>query len=547
MSFARHCSLALAFLVSATGLGPVSADDLAPARSSESGDGVIAWKLRSAEETAAGSGRWRRATQSAEWSAAATAIIVCDMWDLHHCLNATRRVGELAPRIDAALNEARRRGATIIHAPSSCMEFYADHPARRRAQAVPAAAVLPPQIDQWCDVIPAEDQERYPIDQSDGGEDDDLDEHAQWAAQLAAMGRDPRAPWQRQVDLIAVDAERDYLSDDGVEIWSILEKHGIEHVALVGVHTNMCVLGRPFGLRQMAQHGKDVILIRDLTDTMYNPAMSPFVSHFTGTDLIVGYIEKYVCPTATSDQLLGGAPFRFRHDDRPRLVVATAEQEYKTEQTLPEFAAAELGREFSVQFVYGDEQERNTLPGIAEALADADVLLLSVRRRWLPENQMAAVRDFIAAGGSVVGVRTANHAFSVRDASPPAGLADWANFDADVIGGSYTNHHGVGPAVAARVAEGANASWILHGVDAATLASAGSLYQVSPLGPGAAPLLVGEIPGKPSEPIAWTNVNRYSGRVFYTSMGHPDDFQEKEFRKLLLNALRWAAHKDARS
>ena len=34
----------------------------------------------------------------------------------------------------------------------------------------------------------------------------------------------------------------------------------------------MCVLGRPFGLRQMAKNGKNVVLMRDMTDTMYNPA-----------------------------------------------------------------------------------------------------------------------------------------------------------------------------------------------------------------------------------------------------------------------------------
>ena len=291
----------------------------------------------------------------------------------------------------------------------------------------------------------------------------------------------------------------------------------------------------------MAQHGKDVILIRDLTDTMYNPAREPYVSHFTGTDLIVEYIEKYVCPTATSDQLLGGSPLRFANDDRPRVVIAIAEREYETNRTLTEFAATELGRDFSVQMVYGDPDQRNTLPGIVEALADADVLLVSVRRRWLPQEQMDAIRGFIQSGGSVVGVRTANHAFSQRNAEPTEGLADWANFDADVIGGSYTNHHGVGPAVDVRLAPNADEHSILEGV--AGLSSAGSLYRVSPLGAGASPLLIGEIPEKAPEPVAWTNVNAYSGRVFYTSLGHSDDFEQPAFRRLLKNALSWAAYR----
>jgi hypothetical protein len=78
----------------------------------------------------------------------------------------------------------------------------------------------------------------------------------------------------------------------------------------------MCVLGRPFGLRQMAKNGKNVVLVRDLTDTMYNPQRSPNVSHFEGTRLIVEHIEKFVCPTITSDQILGGKEFRFKGDEK---------------------------------------------------------------------------------------------------------------------------------------------------------------------------------------------------------------------------------------
>ena len=103
-------------------------------------------------------------------------------------------------------------------------------------------------------------------------------------------------------------------SDSGIEIWNLLEDRGINSVMLLGVHTNMCVLGRPFGLRQMAKNGKNVVLVRDLTDTMYNPKMPPMVSHFAGTQLIIEHIEKYVCPTITSDQLLGGKEFHFKGD-----------------------------------------------------------------------------------------------------------------------------------------------------------------------------------------------------------------------------------------
>jgi hypothetical protein len=51
--------------------------------------------------------------------------------------------------------------------------------------------------------------------------------------------------------------------------------------------------------------------MRDMTDTMYNSRMEPFVNHFRGTDLIVQHIERYWCPSITSADFLGGTPFRF--------------------------------------------------------------------------------------------------------------------------------------------------------------------------------------------------------------------------------------------
>ena len=93
-------------------------------------------------------------------------------------------------------------------------------------------------------------------------------------------------------------------------------QRGIERVLVMGVHTNMCVLGRPFGLRNLARYGKQVLLVRDLTDTMYNPERPPGVSHFAGTDLMVEHVEKYWCPTFTSSDITGKPAFRFKDDPR---------------------------------------------------------------------------------------------------------------------------------------------------------------------------------------------------------------------------------------
>ena len=479
------------------------------------------------------------------WNPQETAIIVCDMWDSHHCLNAVRRAVEMAPRMNDVLKNARDRGVTIIHAPSSCMDAYKDHPGRKIAQSAPMAGNLPSDISQWCRHIPAEDKGRYPIDQTDGGEDDDLEEHKVWHEKLAALGRNPKSPWKSQLALLTID-DKDPISDSGVEIWNLLEARGIKNVVLLGVHTNMCVLGRPFGLRQMSKNGKNVVLMRDMTDTMYNPAKSPYVNHFSGTDLIVEHIEKFVCPSITSVDFLGGEAFRFARDRR-RVAIIIGDDEYKTEESLPAFVESDLRPlGFEVIIVHSDPQDKNQFPGMAEAIQRADLVLVSVRRRMPPKDQLDALRAHIAAGKPVAGIRTASHAWCLRDpkqneAAAAEGKGVWPEFDAEVLGGHYTNHFGNGPKTTISVADGAKDHAILRGVEVEKLVGNGSLYKSSPLASSATPILIGSIPGQEPEPVAWTNLaGPKQARVFYTSLGHIDDFQNPAFRKLLVNGLYWA-------
>lgn len=509
-------------------------------RSAEPDSRPLEVHLRSQREVAADSGRYHREIKAEIWQAKDTAIIVCDMWDSHHCVNAVRRVGELSPRMNALLGNLRERGSTIIHAPSGCMNAYTDSPARMRAEKTKPATNVPADIGKWCDQITSESACPYPLDQSAGGEDDDLVEHAQWAATLKANGRNPRAPWLKQTEALTIDQQRDYISDSGPEIWSILEDRQIKHVAIVGVHTNMCVLGRPFGLRQLASHGKQVALIRDMTDTMYDPRCWPFVSHFSGTDLIVDHIERLVCPTFTSDDILGGTEFRFEGDKRPKLAILSAEDEYETEKTLPEFAAVHLGG-YRLHSVFGDTNDKGSLPGINQ-LADADAMLVSVRRRPLEPEQLKAIEAFVAAGKPVIGIRTASHAFCLRNKQPEAGLADWPTFDAEVLGGSYTNHYANDAYPKIKSVDQPADTPLAKSVSGLSFTSGGSLYQVSPLGAGTVPILMGAIEGQAAEPVAWTNVRAGGGRAFYTSLGHKSDFEQDQFRLLLANGIHWACN-----
>jgi len=176
---------------------------------------------------------------------------------------------------------ARAGGVTIIHAPSDTIDFYRESPARARVLAAPAGQMPAPT---------ERDAPPLPIDDSDGGSD---------------TGEKPwYKAWTRQHPAIEIDEQSDAISADGQEIWNVMKQRSIGHVLIVGVHTNMCILNRSFAIKAMVQRGVDIMLVRDLTDAMYNPAMPPHVSHDEGTRLVIDYIEKHWCPTIVSDDLL---------------------------------------------------------------------------------------------------------------------------------------------------------------------------------------------------------------------------------------------------
>jgi len=116
----------------------------------------------------------------------------------------------------------------------------------------------------------------------------------------------PFRAWSRQHPAIRIDHDCDAISDDGGEVYNLLRFWDIEQLLIMGVHTNMCVLNRSFGIKQMVRWRVPVALVRDLTDAMYNPARAPYVDHDAGTQLVIGYIERFWCPSITSDDLSQG-------------------------------------------------------------------------------------------------------------------------------------------------------------------------------------------------------------------------------------------------
>lgn len=245
--------------------------------------------------------------------------------------------------------------------------------------------------------------------------------------------------------------------------------------------------------------------------------------------------------TAVGGQATGGG----REGDRARIVFLIGEDEYRTWETLPEFARTEVAaRGHEVRIVQADPADKHRFPGLLDALREADLLVVSVRRRALPREQLDAVRAHLAAGRPLVGIRTTSHAFAPRGEDASKGEA-WPTFDPEVLGGHYHGHHGSGPRTVLRPAPGEERHPVFDGVVLEGFSSVASLYRVRPLEPGTTPLLLGAISGQPEEPVAW--LHRYgpaAARVFYTSLGHPEDFASPAFRRFLWNGMVWALNQD---
>jgi nicotinamidase-related amidase len=221
---------------------------------------------------------------------ARTAIIICDMWDTHTCGMSAHRVALMAPRMNQVVSAARSLGVMIIHAPSDTMKFYEGTPWRQRMRNAPMAASPIPIINR-CPRVPQEERD-FPIDDSAGGCD----------VPIVKPETGPPYPWTREhpaIDVLGFVG----VSESGQEIYNFCKQESIDKIVLMGVHTNICILNRGFGARQMTRLGFEVALARDLTDSMYDPRTRPFVSHARGTELVIEHIETMWCPSIPSEDL----------------------------------------------------------------------------------------------------------------------------------------------------------------------------------------------------------------------------------------------------
>lgn len=225
----------------------------------------------------------------------------------------------------------------------------------------------------------------------------------------------------------------------------------------------------------------------------------------------------------------------------PKILFVTGEREYFTEKSLTGFYQNDLKplayRAAFIRAKSNEGPERNDFPGLVSALKSADLLFVSVRRRAPKKAQLDALRQYLDSGKPLIGIRTTSHAFSLGGKPVPDGCAVWEDFDPVVLGGNYHGHFNDDPF---EIAIGpARNHPILAGVN---LAKSARLYRSGPLKPTTTTLLVSVAKkGQAAEPLAWTHsYGSNKTKVFYTSLGIAEDFENPAFRKLLVNAVAWA-------
>ena len=225
------------------------------------------------------------------------------------------------------------------------------------------------------------------------------------------------------------------------------------------------------------------------------------------------------------------------------MMVVEDPNNYDAPRTMRDFAEKQLrplGHQ--VKIIEGDKPQPHHFGGLVEALKDADLLVLFARRRFPPKEQMAAIRSYLDAGKPFLGMRTANHAFIPKpnEVVDPS-LMPWPEFTDEVLGAPNKGYETKGLPYSVAAAGGV-AGPLLEGVNTANIRGHQSLYKVSPLAADVTPLLIGtaKTETSPPMPVAWTRLyGAKKARIFYTSLGAPEDMESPDLQRLLINAVKW--------
>ncbi|GAB6164532.1 ThuA domain-containing protein [Thermostilla marina] len=210
-----------------------------------------------------------------------------------------------------------------------------------------------------------------------------------------------------------------------------------------------------------------------------------------------------------------------------RLCLVSGSFEYESDKSLDWFAAY-VKENFGIECDKAYAPSVDELPGL-DALDRCDCMVLFTRRLEIKGESLEKIKRYLTSGKPVVGIRTASHAFQ-----------NWLELDKEVFGGDYQGHFGKTIYPKIETAPGAADHPIVQGFK--PYVSKGSLYKNPSIAPDTTVLLQGSIP-ESTQPVAWTRT--YKGaRVFYTSLGHQDDFRQASFVGMLIRAIYWVCRRE---
>jgi len=240
--------------------------------------------------------------------------------------------------------------------------------------------------------------------------------------------------------------------------------------------------------------------------------------------------------------------------EKPHVVIVLGTLHYSPELTMPVFAKELENHGFKTTIVKGEGNPENkdelVLPGI-EALYEADLAIFFMRFLTLKDQEWKPIEDYFTAGKPVIGLRTANHSFKYKPDHPRHNWND--DFGRRVLGTPYIVHQ-AGTTEVSTVPQNSKHPIMTH-ITKTNWVSQGTLY-LTRLEGGAVPLAIGTGEGRPrllnkafgpiqvntseSDIIAWAWENEWGGKVFGSSFGHPGDFAEEAFNRMLINSACWA-------
>ena len=262
----------------------------------------------------------------------------------------------------------------------------------------------------------------------------------------------------------------------------------------------------------------------------------------------------------------GAGPGQGKH-----IVFVTGDEEYRSEESMPMLAkilAVHHGFKCTVLFAINRESGEidpltlDNIPGL-EALDTADLMVMFVRFRELPDEQMKHIMDYTNSGRPIVALRTATHPFFYRSRKDsPYAKWTWNNKDNEFKGGygrqvfgeTWISHYGDHQKESTRglIAPGMEGHPIVRGVG--EIWGPSDVYGLTTLHGDCKPVIMGYVltgmkpddkvnENKKPLPVAW--IKSYTGesgkaaRVFTTTMGHSGDFMDEDFRRLMVNACYW--------